>query len=228
MSVGKNAKSQDCDLVTKIVSSVKSLWDKRDCQWTLTPRTLAHSFPHLLRVAAETLRLFVLLPPHGLPLPSVLCLLDTCCCMVLGLHPGPLFLSISLLVNSFSLWLLVSSMCWWLQNTHLWLRYSDCTLMPNGLSGMHIWYGSFAHPGGYVRRTCSSLSNLLYGSFHHLSGRPLHSSYCPGQNPTEFIPDVLSAGHSVGSAFEICQNLTTHHLHCYHPGLSHHRLSLGC
>lgn len=162
MTVGKNAKSQDCDLVTKTVNSVKSHWDKRDGQWTLRPRTLYltpfHTFfSWLLKLSC----LFVLLPPHGLPRPRVLCLLDMCCCMVLGLHTGPLFLSTSLLVTSFSLWLLVSSMCWWLQNTHLWLRYSDSTLMPNGLSVMNIRYGSFAHPGGYAKRTCSSLSNLF-------------------------------------------------------------------
>lgn len=168
----KKSKSQDCDLAAKIQFGQVTVRDNRDGQWTLKPRTLTHCcFSYFICLAVVTL-LFALLLSHWLPLLSLLYWSSTghATLQCTKAQSCPLFFSIytSPLVSSYSLWLLKPPMCWWLQNTHLWLR---CCFLFQIHIQLLIWHVhmSTLHPGSYVKSAPPAVFTISFDGHPTLS-----------------------------------------------------------
>lgn len=169
-----------------------------------------------------------LVPSTQYPLLDPPLLPDTWCCIVLGLHPwSSCLLCISPLVISYclrafnSIYILMTQK--YTSLAQMLFPISD----PYPTAYLTCPYVNFTYPAGCLRRTwSSSVSNLLY-----LKLSPSHFMTLPFfllLRPKPLSSSLLSwfLLKPKFSAFWICQNLTTYHLHCYHPGPTHHHLLL--
>lgn len=106
-------------------------------------------------------------------------LLDTWCCNILRLNPV-LFSALSIFLP------------WWAHIVYGFkTTYVLMTLKYTSLAQM-LCPVPDSHPAAYLTWPCVSLTprrrcQISIGSFHRLIRWPLHSLYCSGQSPSEFI-----------------------------------------